>query len=204
MNIIIVSIIAGILALLTALFLTIKITRQKIENPVLSEIAFLIQEGAMAFLKREYTILSIFVIAMFVIISVFIDFNILNVDKINELNSNGNITSSGPWTAISYLFGAIGSALAGFIGMSIAVRGNSRTAEAAQKGLNPSLRVAFNTGTVMGMTVVGIGIIGVSILWLVFGNINIIAGFGFGASSIALFARVGGGIYTKPPMWEQI
>ena len=92
MNIIIVSIIAGILALLTALFLTIKITRQKIENPVLSEIAFLIQEGAMAFLKREYTILSIFVIAMFVIISVFIDFNILNVDKINELNSNGNIT----------------------------------------------------------------------------------------------------------------
>ena len=197
MNIIIFSIIAGILALLTALFLSIKITRQKIENPVLSEIAFLIQEGAMAFLKKEYTILSIFVIAMFVIISVFIDFNILNVDKINELNSNGNITSSGPWTAISYLFGAIGSALAGFIGMSIAVRGNSRTAEAAQKGLNPSLRVAFNTGTVMGMTVVGIGIIGVSILWLVFGNINIIAGFGFGASSIALFARVGGGIYTK-------
>jgi K(+)-stimulated pyrophosphate-energized sodium pump len=197
MNIIIVSIISGILALLTALFLSIKITRQKIENPVLSEIAFLIQEGAMAFLKKEYTILSIFVIAMFVIISVFIDFNILKVDKINELNSNGNITSSGPWTAISYLFGAIGSALAGFIGMSIAVRGNSRTAEAAQKGLNPSLRVAFNTGTVMGMTVVGIGIIGVSILWLVFGNINIIAGFGFGASSIALFARVGGGIYTK-------
>jgi K(+)-stimulated pyrophosphate-energized sodium pump len=197
MNFIIVSIIAGILALLTALFLSIKITRQKIENPVLSEIAFLIQEGAMAFLKKEYTILSIFVIAMFVIISVFIDFNILNVDKIKALNSNGNITSSGPWTAISYLFGAIGSALAGFIGMSIAVRGNSRTAEAAQKGLNSSLRVAFNTGTVMGMTVVGIGIIGVSILWLVFGNINIIAGFGFGASSIALFARVGGGIYTK-------
>ncbi len=81
--------------------------------------------------------------------------------------------------------------------MSIAVRGNSRTAEAAQKGLNPSLRVAFNTGTVMGMTVVGIGILGVSILWLIFGNANIIAGFGFGASSIALFARVGGGIYTK-------
>ncbi|MBM31261.1 MAG: sodium-translocating pyrophosphatase [Chloroflexi bacterium] len=91
----------------------------------------------------------------------------------------------------------MGSGLAGFIGMSIAVRGNSRTAEAAQKGLNPSLRVAFNTGTVMGMTVVGIGILGVSILWLIFGNANIIAGFGFGASSIALFARVGGGIYTK-------
>ena len=197
MNIIIVSIIAGILALLTALFLAFKITRQKIENSNLSEIANLIQEGAMAFLKREYTILSIFVISMFIIILLFIDLNVLNVSKIKELQSDGNITSSGPWTALSYLFGAIGSGLAGFIGMSIAVRGNSRTAEAAQKGLNPSLRVAFNTGTVMGMTVVGIGILGVSILWLIFGNANIIAGFGFGASSIALFARVGGGIYTK-------
>ena len=197
MNIIIVSIIAGILALLTALFLAFKITRQKIENSNLSEIANLIQEGAMAFLKREYTILSIFVISMFIIILLFIDLNVLNVSKIKELQSDGNITSSGPWTALSYLFGAIGSGLAGFIGMSIAVRGNSRTAEAAQKGLNPSLRVAFNTGTVMGMPVVGIGILGVSILWLIFGNANIIAGFGFGASSIALFARVGGGIYTK-------
>ena len=142
-------------------------------------------------------ILSIFVVAIFIILTVLIDYNLLDNSKISELNSGGKMSSEGPWTALAYLIGAIGSALAGFIGMSIAVRGNSRTAEAAQKGLNPSLRVAFNTGTVMGMTVVGIGIIGVSILWLVFGNINIIAGFGFGASSIALFARVGGGIYTK-------
>ena len=81
--------------------------------------------------------------------------------------------------------------------MNIAVRGNTRTATAAESGLNPALRVAFNSGAVMGLTVVGIGIVGVTVLWLVFGNPNVIAGFGFGASSIALFARVGGGIFTK-------
>ena len=81
--------------------------------------------------------------------------------------------------------------------MNIAVRGNTRTATAAESGLNPALRVAFNSGAVMGLTVVGIGIVGVTVLWLIFGNPNVIAGFGFGASSIALFARVGGGILHK-------
>ena len=118
-------------------------------------------------------------------------------DKIEELNAGGNLSATGPWTALAYLAGAIGSGLAGFIGMSIAVRGNTRTATAAESGLNSALRVAFNSGTVMGLSVVGIGIVGVTALWLVFGNPNVIAGFGFGASSIALFARVGGGIYTK-------
>ena len=102
-----------------------------------------------------------------------------------------------PATAISYVAGTICSALAGFIGMNVAVRANVRTAAAAQTGLNPALRVAFSSGSVMGITVVGIGLLGVTILYLVFQNINAVAGFGFGASSIALFARVGGGIFTK-------
>ena len=93
--------------------------------------------------------------------------------------------------------GAIGSALAGYIGMSIAVRANTRTAVKAMQGLNPALQVAFNSGAVMGISVVGIGLLGVSILYFIFRDITVVAGFGFGASSIALFARVGGGIYTK-------
>ena len=95
------------------------------------------------------------------------------------------------------MLGAIGSATAGFVGMRIATQGNTRTASAAMVGLNPALRVAFRTGTVMGMTVVGVGLLGVTVLWFIFQNPSVVAGFAFGASSIALFARVGGGIYTK-------
>jgi K(+)-stimulated pyrophosphate-energized sodium pump len=151
----------------------------------------------MAFLRREYTLLAAFVVLIFIVLAVLIDFNVTNNSTIDDLVSGGNLSASGPWTAIAYLAGAIGSALAGYIGMNIAVRGNTRTATAAESGLNAALRVAFNSGAVMGLTVVGIGIVGVTVLWLIFGNPNVIAGFGFGASSIALFARVGGGIYTK-------
>ena len=167
------------------------------EMKTVREIADLIREGSAAFLRREYTILAIFVVAIFVVLLVFIDLNVLNESKIKEINSIGRVEQQGPWTALSYLAGAVGSALAGFIGMNIAVRGNSRTATAAQRGLNPALRIAFNSGAVMGMTVVGIGLIGVTALWWIFQNPNVVAGFAFGASSIALFARVGGGIYTK-------
>ena len=191
------SILAGFVGLLAALILARKVITQPAGNNEVTDIGKLIQEGAMAFLKKEYMILSIFVVAIFVILTVLIDFNLLGNDKIDQLSSGGRISVNGPWTAIAYLLGALGSGLAGFIGMNIAVRGNTRTATAAQKGLNQALRVAFNSGAVMGMTVVGIGIIGVSSLWLIFQNPTVIAGFGFGASSIALFARVGGGIYTK-------
>ncbi|MDQ3938822.1 MAG: sodium/proton-translocating pyrophosphatase, partial [Chloroflexota bacterium] len=158
----------------------------------------LIQEGAMAFLRREYSILAVFVAAVAVLIALLVDFNVLGNARIAQLNEiPQQRLGGGPWTALSYVAGAIGSGLAGFIGMSIAVRGNMRTTTAAQEGLNPALRVAFNTGTVMGLTVVGIGLLGIAVLWLVFEDPNVVAGFGFGASSIALFARVGGGIYTK-------
>jgi K(+)-stimulated pyrophosphate-energized sodium pump len=171
--------------------------RQPSGNEAVREIGALIQEGSAAFLRKEYSILAVFVVIMFVILAVFIDYNILGNATIERLGAGGAIESDGPWTALAYLAGAVGSGLAGFIGMSIAVRGNTRTATAAQHGLNKALQVAFSTGAVMGLTVVGIGIIGVSALWLIFENPNVIAGFGFGASSIALFARVGGGIYTK-------
>ena len=188
---------AGVLALLVAAFLFRLVTNQPSGGHAVQEIGALIQEGAMAFLRREYTILAGFVVIIFIVLAVLIDFNVTGNSTIENLISDGNLSVTGPWTAIAYLAGAIGSALAGYIGMNIAVRGNTRTATAAESGLNPALRVAFNSGAVMGLTVVGIGIVGVTVLWLIFGNPNVIAGFGFGASSIALFARVGGGIYTK-------
>jgi len=191
---------AGIIGLIAAAITAMGVLRKDQGSDEVREIGNLIKEGANAFLKREYMILSVFVVVVAVIIGVFVDYNVLDNNKINELNDiaqKAGIDAVGPWTAISYLLGAIGSALAGYIGMSIAVRANTRTATAAQEGLNPALRVAFGSGTVMGLTVTGIGLLGIVILWSIFRDPNIVAGFAFGASSIALFARVGGGIYTK-------
>ena len=188
MEILLLAVVAGIVALLFALFLAMNVIKQ---DPGSEEIQFIgraIQEGANAFLRREYTLLAVFVVVVTVILALFIDFDITG-----KVGGGSSI----PATAISYLIGAIGSGLAGFIGMSIAVRANTRTAVKAMQGLNPALRVAFNSGAVMGVSVVGIGLLGVSILYMIFRDITVVAGFGFGASSIALFARVGGGIYTK-------
>ncbi len=197
MESILLAIAAGAVGLVAAGLLAMRVLKQPQGNKEVREIGALIQEGSSAFLRKEYSILAIFVLIIFVVLAAFIDYNVLGNPTIDRLNQGGSMTSYGPWTAIAYILGAIGSALAGFIGMSIAVRGNTRTATAAQTGLNKALQVAFSTGAVMGLTVVGIGIIGVSALWILFENPNVIAGFGFGASSIALFARVGGGIYTK-------
>ncbi|PKB64872.1 MAG: sodium-translocating pyrophosphatase [SAR202 cluster bacterium Io17-Chloro-G3] len=185
---IITAIIAGISALLFAIHLTVRVLKQDSGNDKIREIGQAIREGAMAFLSREYRFLAIFVAVVFIILWLLIDADIL--DK--RIGSR-----SLPSTAIAYLIGALGSGLAGFIGMNIACRANVRTTAAAMKGLNAALRVAFNSGAVMGLTVVGIGILGVTLLYVLFQDVTIIAGFGFGASSIALFARVGGGIYTK-------
>ena len=197
MDTILLAVAAGGIGLVAAALLAMRVLKQPQGNDEVRDIGALIQEGSSAFLRKEYSILALFVLVIFVVLAVFIDYNVLGNDMIDSLGEGGAITSEGPWTAIAYVIGAIGSGLAGFIGMSIAVRGNTRTATAAQTGLNKALQVAFSTGAVMGLTVVGIGIIGVSVLWVVFENPNVIAGFGFGASSIALFARVGGGIYTK-------
>ncbi len=165
----------GALAIIFALFLTRRVLSEDQGNERMQEIGKAVQEGAAAFLGREYRTLAIFVVIVAVVLGVFID----------------------PETAVAYIVGAICSAGTGYIGMNIAVRANTRTASAAMRGLNPGLRVAFNSGAVMGITVVGISIVGISILYLVFQDITMVAGFGFGASSIALFARVGGGIFTK-------
>ena len=183
MESIIIAIAAGALALLFAALTAVRVLRQDQGNQQMRDIGDAIREGAVAFLRREYLALVPFVVIVTGVLWVLIDWHTLD--------------ESVPKTAISYLAGTICSASAGFIGMQVAVRANVRTAAAAMHGLNPALQVAFNSGSVMGVTVVGIGLLGVTILYLIFQDITVVAGFGFGASSIALFARVGGGIFTK-------
>lgn len=148
-------------------------------NETMQEIAAAIQEGASAFLNREYRFLSGFVVVVAVIIFFFLNWQ----------------------TALSFVTGAIASAGAGYLGMYVAVRANVRTAAAAQRSLSAGLSVAFSSGSIMGMAVVSFSLVGMTLLYLLFNGdpaqITYITGFGFGASSIALFARVGGGIYTK-------
>lgn len=169
------GLVAGILGLLMTGFLTRRVLAAETGTAEMLRISQAIQEGASAFLRREYQYLVIFVVVVAVLLVL-----LVNVP-----------------TAITFVAGAFTSALAGFIGMNIAVRANVRTAAAARKGLNPALRVAFSSGAVMGLAVVGLGVLGLAILYTVFQDLSVLAGFGFGASSIALFARVGGGIYTK-------
>jgi len=178
---IIIAVIVGVLGLILAGFMALYVLRQDQGSGRIREISAAIKEGALAFLGREYKILAIFVVVVAIILGV--------------------VPNLGWWVSLAFVFGAICSGLAGFIGMSIAVRANSRTAAAVQKSLNQGLRVSFRGGAVMGMCVVGIGILGLSILYFAFHNdpnfLFIIPGYGFGASSVAIFARVGGGIYTK-------
>ena len=189
MEAIIISFIAGGVALLFVLALIRYILRQDQGNETMRQIAAAIQEGSMAFLKREYAVLSAFALIIFAILWIFIDADVLNrIDGVDRTL---------PATAISYLAGAVASGLTGLIGMSVAIRANVRTTAQAQRGLSPALRVAFSSGSVMGITVVGVGLIGVTALYWVFKDPFVVAGFSFGASSVALFARVGGGIYTK-------
>ena len=180
---IILAIAAGCVALLFAAFTAIRVLKADQGNEQVRAIGDAIREGSNAFLRREYMALVPFVVVVAIVLGVLIDWLTL-----------GQVI---PRTAISYLAGTICSAVAGLVGMSVAVRANVRTATAAIQGLNPALRIAFSSGTVMGVTVVGIGLLGVTILYVIFQDITVVAGFGFGASSIALFARVGGGIFTK-------
>ena len=178
---IVIAVIASVLGLGVAGFMASYVFRQEQGSERIREISAAIKEGALAFLGREYRILAIFVVVVGVILGV--------------------VPNLGWWVALSFVFGAICSGLAGYIGMNMAIRANGRTAAAAQKSLNQGLRVSFRGGAVMGMCVVGIGILGLSILYFVFHNnpnfLFIIPGYGFGASLVAIFARVGGGIFTK-------
>ncbi len=192
------AIAAGLVALVFALILALNIRKQDEGDETIQFIGKAIRDGANAFLSREYKMLSIFVVIMFVILAVLIDYDVTGrVEESAERLGNTFKQRDLPYTALAYISGAIGSALAGLVGMSIAVRANTRTTVKAKTGLNAALRVAFNSGTVMGVSVVGIGLIGITAMYWIFKDITVVAGFGFGASSIALFARVGGGIYTK-------
>ena len=177
------AIIAGSLALFFAGVIALITLREGEGTEKVREIGRAVQDGAMTFLRREYTVLLPFVAIITVVLWLGIDFM-----------QNDSLI---PKTALSYLAGTALSGVSGFLGMNMAVRANTRTTNAATRGLNPALRIAFSSGTVMGMTVVGLGLLGVTLLYLIFQDISIVAGFGLGASSIALFARVGGGIFTK-------
>ena len=189
---IVIAIISAAGALLFALYTAQRLLAEDQGDDTMRGIAAAIQEGADAFLRREYTYLAIFVAVVFVVLVVFVDYDVL--DRFGE--EGGNLTDA-PRVGVSYVIGAIASALAGLVGMKIAVQANVRTAAMARIGLNPALRVAFSSGTVMGMSVVGISLLCLCILYLVFESVQPLTGFAFGASSIALFARVGGGIFTK-------
>ncbi len=170
-----ISIVVGLIALAVALMLSSAIGKAPAGTARMQEIAGYIHEGAMAFLFREYKALSVFVAVVAIVISIFLS----------------------PLTAVCFVSGAVFSVLAGYIGMTVATKANVRTAEAARHGMPEALKIAFSGGAVMGLGVVGLGICGVAAAYMLFENIDIVTGFGLGASSIALFARVGGGIYTK-------
>jgi len=188
------SLVASLLALLTALGLGLYINKKDQGNEKMKEIAGAIHAGAMAFLKREYKVIGIFAIVLSIVLFFLIDNKA--TPEINE----------GLFTSISFLYGAVSSVLAGFFGMQIATKANVRTAASARNSLSEALGIAFKSGAVMGLCVVGLGLLGLTVLFFVFTelmgfahdiSLNLITGFGLGASSIALFARVGGGIYTK-------
>jgi K(+)-stimulated pyrophosphate-energized sodium pump len=187
---------SGLLALLFATVTARRVLREDTGTDVMRAIAGLIQEGAAAFLRREYTFLAMFVGIVAVVVAVFVDYDVTGKFAALGIVEAGAYTGI-PRTAIAYVLGAIASAAAGYVGMYIAVRANVRTAAKAREGLNPALRVAFSSGAVMGMTVVGLSLVFIAGLYLLFQHYQPLTGFAFGASSIALFARVGGGIYTK-------
>jgi K(+)-stimulated pyrophosphate-energized sodium pump len=166
---------AGALALVFAGLTAMSIKKKSAGNAKVKKISAAIHDGAMAFLNQEYKTLVVFAVIVAAVLAYLIAWQ----------------------TSVAFIIGAIFSASAGNIGMRIATISNSRTAQASKKSISQGLKVAFSSGAVMGMCVVGLGLLGVSALYAVFGSTDVLFGFGFGASSIALFARVGGGIYTK-------
>ncbi len=178
-----VPIIAAI-ALIFAAINSFVIKKKDVGNEKMGDLAEQIQQGAMTFLKREYSYLAIFALVLFFSLWLFLD-------------DPGSKLTKGLASAISFITGAICSALAGFIGMRNATNANVRTANAARTSFGSALRIAFSSGIVTGMSVVGLGLLGVWAMYSLFNSTTVIFGFSLGASSIALFARVGGGIYTK-------
>ncbi len=175
MDPLIVAPVSGIASIIVAIYLYFHVKKQNAGTPKMKEISDAIREGAIAYLKREYKTLAVFVAIMTVILAVFLNINL----------------------AIAYIVGSFCSALAGYLGMDIALHANTRTAQAARRGLKKAFPVGFYGGAVMGLAVVGLALFGLSIIYYIYPDPEIVIGFSFGASSIALFAKAGGGIYTK-------
>ncbi|MDA0874970.1 MAG: V-type H(+)-translocating pyrophosphatase, partial [Bacteroidetes bacterium] len=182
--------VTGLIALLYAYTRTQWIKKQDVGTDVMAELATAIAEGARAFLRQEYRVLVVFVVVVAALLAF----------------ANASQEGSSWMISVSFVVGAFCSALAGFIGMNVATKANVRTTNAARTGLGPALNVAFSGGLVMGLSVVGLGVVGLGGLFIIYDAattwdiikvVSVISGFSLGASSIALFARVGGGIYTK-------
>ncbi|HOR42853.1 MAG TPA: sodium/proton-translocating pyrophosphatase, partial [Atribacterota bacterium] len=170
------AILSGVITLFYAMILARRVLSENPGSEIMVQLSHSIEKGAMTFLKREYSFLLIFVLVVAVVI----------------------VWVRGSVTGLSFIVGALCSALTGFIGMKVATKSNARTTFAAQEsGMSKALKIAFSGGAVMGLSVAGFGLVGLGILYYFFDDPNLINGFALGASSIALFARVGGGIFTK-------
>ena len=180
------SLFASVLALIVVGFLTLNILKKSSGDEKMRNISLMIQDGARTFLKREYKTVAFVVVAIAIIFSII---PLISPSIGKEINKD---------TAIAFVIGAVCSGLAGYIGMSIATRTNAKTTHAAKSGLKPALQISFSGGAVMGLTVVGLGLLGLFIVYKLFqGNVTAVNGYAMGASLLALFARSGGGIYTK-------
>jgi len=168
---------AGVLALGFVWYLIASILRESEGNERMKEIALAIRQGAMAFMRREFITLAIFTVVIFIVLAIFIE--------------------PKPLVAVAYLLGTVTSALAGWLGMNIATKANARTAHASINSWAKGLKIAFSSGAVMGFCVVGLGLLGLSIVAFIWPDSHVWLGFAFGASSVALFLRAGGGIFTK-------
>ena len=178
--------IASLISILVGLYFYRYVEKQDSGTEKMREISDAIRLGARAFLKREYTVLFMFVGVVAVLLLIFLPTPIWTGDPLS------NVT-----LMLAYIFGSVFSALAGFLGLTIATKANAKVANGAQQGLNKAFPIGFRGGAVMGFAVVGIGLLGISIVYALTGDPQIVLGFSFGASALALFAKAGGGIYTK-------
>jgi len=175
MDLTIIAALSSVLSVLFAIFLQLYVNRQEEGTSRMREIAEAIREGAEAYLKRQYKTLAFFVVVVAFLLAI----------------------SLNPHIGLTYIIGAICSGLAGFLGMSVALKANVRTANAARSGLDRAFKIAFSGGAVMGLAVVGLALLGISVLYHIYQDLDIVLGFSFGASAVALFAKAGGGIFTK-------
>ena len=184
---------SGVISIAAAMYLYAWVMRQDAGSEKAQEVARWIREGAASYLKKLYTALTLVAVVLGFIIAVVFSFDLtqLGTGSVDITPTNGVIM------AAAFIFGALSSAIAGYLGMSIAVQANVRSAVAVKDTINKGFKVAFYAGAVMGLAMVGLAVIGMSAIYYLTGNPEVVLGFSFGASALALLAKAGGGIYTK-------